>query len=67
VFEKKMMEKVLGLWKDEGRLRRRWEDNIKMAVMEMRWEDWTWMKLAQIHVQWQVLVFAELNLQLLLP
>jgi hypothetical protein len=30
-----------------GRLRRRWEDNIKMDVREVGWEDIDWIDLAK--------------------
>jgi hypothetical protein len=30
-----------------GRHRNRWEDNIKIAVKEIRWEDANWIHLAQ--------------------
>jgi hypothetical protein len=30
-----------------GRLRRRWEYNIRMDLSELRWEDVNWMHLAQ--------------------
>jgi hypothetical protein len=31
-----------------GRPTRRWEDNIRMDLREMRWEDVDWMHLAQV-------------------
>jgi hypothetical protein len=33
-----------------GRLRRRWEDNMKMNLSEISFEDGLWFKLAQDHV-----------------
>jgi hypothetical protein len=30
-----------------GRLRRKWEDNIRMYLREIEWEDVEWMQLAQ--------------------
>jgi hypothetical protein len=35
------------------KLRRRWEDNIKMDLREIRWEDVDWMHLAQDRDQWR--------------
>jgi len=46
-----LMEKLLAKL-SLGRLKRRWKDNIKMDLMEVRYEDWRWMELAQDHVQW---------------
>jgi hypothetical protein len=46
-----LMEKLLGK-QSCRRLKRRWKDNIKMDLMEVRYEDWRWMELAQDHVQW---------------
>jgi len=39
-----------------GRLRCRWEDNIRMDVREVRWEGVYWMNLAQDRDQWRGLV-----------
>jgi hypothetical protein len=60
-----MRKKPVG--KPEGkrsfvRRRRRWEDNIKMYVREMKWEDVDWMRLAQDRDQWRAVVKV-MNLQ----
>jgi len=39
-----------------GRRRRRWEDNIRMDLMEIVWEGVDWIHLAQDRDQWWVLV-----------
>jgi hypothetical protein len=36
-----------------GRCRRRWEDNIRMDLREIRWEGVDWMHLAQDRGQWR--------------
>jgi hypothetical protein len=46
-----------------GRLRQRWEDDIKMELKEVGWEDIDWNALAQDRYRWQVLVHAVLNLR----
>jgi len=38
-----------------------------MDLRNMGCEDGRWMELAQDRVQWQVLVFAVLNLRVLIP
>jgi hypothetical protein len=45
------------VWKPEGqrslgRHRRRWEDNIRMDLSEIRWAGMDWIHLAQDSVQW---------------
>jgi hypothetical protein len=37
-----------------GRLRRRWEDDIKMDLREIVWEDW--MRLSQDRDWWRAVV-----------
>jgi hypothetical protein len=41
-------------------------DTIKICLRDTGYEDGRWMELAQDHVQWQALVLAVLNLQVLL-
>jgi hypothetical protein len=36
-----------------GRPRRRWEDNIRMDLREIGWEDVDWMHVAQVRDQWR--------------
>jgi hypothetical protein len=44
-----------------GRPRRRWEDNIKMDLREIRIDGAIWIKLAQARVQWRVFVNTVMN------
>jgi len=44
------------------RLRRRWEDNIKMDLQEVGWGV-EWIDLAQDWYRWRVLVKAETNIR----
>jgi len=46
-----------------GRPRRRWEDNIKMDLREIGWEDVDWIHLAQDRDQWRALVNTKMNLR----
>jgi hypothetical protein len=46
-----------------GRPRRRWEDNIKMDLQEVRWEDVDWIHMAQDKDRWRALVSAVMNLR----
>jgi hypothetical protein len=46
-----------------GRLRRRWVDNIRMDLVEVRWGDVAWIGLAQDRSRWRALVNSVLNLQ----
>jgi hypothetical protein len=47
----------------EGKVRRRWEDNIKMDLREIRIDGATWIRLAQGRVQWRALVNTVINLR----
>jgi hypothetical protein len=46
-----------------GRPRCRWEDNIKMDLKEVRWEDVDWIDVAQDRYRWLALVSAVMNLR----
>jgi len=46
-----------------GRPRRRWEDNIKMDLQEVRCGIMDWIELVQVRDRWRVLVNAVLNLR----
>jgi hypothetical protein len=57
--------------KPEGRKplripRRRWEDNIRLDLREIMWEDVDWIYLAQDRDQWRVLVNTAMNFRVLL-
>ena len=46
-----------------GRLRRRWEDNIKMDLQELGCRGMDWMELAEDRDRWRVLVNTVMNLR----
>jgi hypothetical protein len=46
-----------------GRLRRRWEDNIKMDLREIVFGDMDWIHLAQDRDRWRALVSTVMNLR----
>ena len=46
-----------------GRPRRRWEDNIKMDLQEVRCGGMDWMDLARDRDRWRELVTALMNLR----
>ena len=46
-----------------GRPRRRWEDNIKVDLQEVRCENMDWIDLAQDRDGWQAFVNAVMNPQ----
>ena len=54
-----------GMWgKDTmGRPRRRWEDNIKMDLQEVRCGGMNWIELPQDMDRWRALVNAVMNLR----
>jgi hypothetical protein len=45
-----------------GRPRRRWVDNIKMHLREIRWDSMDWIDLAQDRDQWRALLNTVMNL-----
>jgi hypothetical protein len=47
-----------------GRRRRRWEDNIKMELREIRIDGENWIQLAQARVQWRACVNTVMNLRI---
>jgi hypothetical protein len=56
------------VWRPEGRrppgrLRRRWEDNIKMDLREKGFGDVDWIHLAQDRDRWRALVNTLMNLR----
>jgi hypothetical protein len=46
-----------------GRPRRRWVDNIRLDLGEVRWGDVDWIGLAQDRNRWRALVKSVLNLR----
>jgi hypothetical protein len=46
-----------------GKSRRKWEDNIKMDLREIIWDDIEWIDLAQDRVPWRVRMGTAMNLQ----
>jgi hypothetical protein len=46
-----------------GRPKRRWEDNIKTDLQEIRWGGIDWIELAQDRDRWRALVIAVMNLR----
>jgi hypothetical protein len=46
-----------------GRSRRRWVDNIIMALIEIGWDGMDWIELAQDRDQWRALVNTVMNLR----
>jgi hypothetical protein len=46
-----------------GRPKRRWEDNIKMDLWEIRIDGANWIRLAQDRVQWRAFVNTMMNLR----
>jgi hypothetical protein len=48
-----------------GKPRRRWVDNIKMDLGEVRWGDVDWIGLAKDRNRWRALVISVLNLRVL--
>jgi hypothetical protein len=46
-----------------GRRMHRWEDNIRMDVREIGWEDVDWIHLSQDRDQWRALVNTVMNLR----
>jgi hypothetical protein len=45
-----------------GRSKHRWEDNIRIALMERGWEKVDWLHLAEDMDQWWALVNTVMNL-----
>jgi hypothetical protein len=46
-----------------GRLRHRWEDNIKMDLQEVGWGSMDWIDMAQDRDRWRALVSVVMNLR----
>jgi len=56
---------VAKLWRKRplGRPRRRWDDNNKMDLQEVRCRGTDWIELAQDKDRWRALVNAVMNLR----
>jgi hypothetical protein len=50
--------------KQLGRVRRRWEDNIKIHPRGIGWRDRHWIDLAQYSNQWRIIVNTVMNLMI---
>jgi hypothetical protein len=48
-----------------GRLRRRWEDNIRMDLREIGWGGMDWIDLAQDRDRWRAVANTVMNLRVL--
>jgi hypothetical protein len=46
-----------------GKPRRRWENNIKMDLQEVRWGGIDWIDMAQDRDRWRAVVSAVMNLR----
>jgi hypothetical protein len=46
-----------------GRPRRRWEDNVRMDLREVWWEDVDWMYVVQDRDQWRALMNTVINIR----
>jgi hypothetical protein len=46
-----------------GRPSRRWEDNIKMDLLEVGWGCMDWINQAQDRDRWRALVYTVMNLR----
>jgi hypothetical protein len=46
-----------------GRPRRRWEDNVKRDLQDVRWEGMDWIDLAKDRDKWPGLVIVVMNLR----
>jgi hypothetical protein len=46
-----------------GRSRHRWEDVIKVDILEVRWAGVDWVALAEDRDKWRALVNAVINLR----
>jgi len=46
-----------------GRLRRKWEDSVKMALHEVGCGGMDWIELAQDRDRWRAVVYAVMNIR----
>jgi len=54
-----------GNLRERDQARRRWEDNIKVDLLEVRCGGMDWIELAQDRERWRALVNAVVNLRFL--
>jgi hypothetical protein len=52
-----------GVKRPQGTPRRRWVNNIKIDLSEIRWDGINWIELAQDRDQWRALVNTVMNLR----
>jgi hypothetical protein len=50
-----------------GRLRRKWEDGIRMDLRQIGWGSVDWIQLAQDRGRWRAFVNTVMNLRVLAP
>jgi hypothetical protein len=50
-----------------GKLKRRWEDAIRMDLREIGWGSVEWIQLAQDRDRWRALLNTVMNLRVLAP
>jgi hypothetical protein len=68
--ERKVYKVLVGKPKGKrplGRLRRRWEDGIRMDLRETGWWSVDWIRLTQDRDRWWAVVNAVMNLHVLTP
>jgi hypothetical protein len=68
--ERKVYKVLVGKPKGKrppGRPRRRWEDEIRMDLMEIGLRGVDWIRLARDRGRWRAVVSAVLNLRVLAP
>jgi hypothetical protein len=61
--EKKKAYMMLVGMSEENRPKRRWVDNIKMNLREIRWDGIDWIDVCQDRDQWRTLVNTLMNLR----
>jgi hypothetical protein len=63
VTENRALRRIFGSGGRLGRLRRTWENNIRMDLRGIRWKDVDWIHLAQVRDQWCALVNTVMKLR----
>jgi hypothetical protein len=68
--ERKLYKVLMGKPKGKtplGRIRRRWENGIRMDLRETGWVGVDWIRLAQDRDRWRAVVSAVMNLRVFAP